>query len=317
MATPLAGVIGLSNLVAWQLQTDTAGGTTTYGAPFSLAAAAEMSFDPASSQTPYFADDSLTAIGSTTGFRKVGIKLYDIDPANLGILIGQTYANGQLVDKGADQSPYFAIAGKVLRNGGAYSYVVFYKCQLMKPKSDFKTKGATINFVEVQLDGASAALQSNGQYWNAQRSDDPNGTAAAISAWFTTPQFSTTDNSALSVVFAAGGTAKTITATFSKASASGTIPFTMADPTTITALVNEIQVVKSVAAGAGTGAVLTWVLTTPGAGFSNNTILFTGTVVSGATTADNVTVSVRANSAVKDNNGIAVTAVGKGYLTLA
>lgn|SRR5512147_696226 len=317
MATPQAGVIGLSNIVAWKVLTDPVGGTATYDTVFPLAGAAEMSFDPASSQTPYFADNSLAAIGSTTGFRKLSVKLYDIDPEALATLIGQTYANGQLLDKGSDTSPYFAIAGQVLRNGGAVQNVIFYKVQLMKPKSDWKTKGATINFVEVQLDGASAALTSNGQYWFTQRSDDPNGAAAPMTNWFTTPQFSNTDNTALTVAFAAGVTTKTITATFTKASNSGSIPFTMANSDLLTYMANEILVVKSAAAGAGTGCTLTWALTTPGAGFSNNTIVFTGTVATGATTGDNVTVAVGANSHVKDNNGVAVTAVGKGYLTLA
>jgi len=317
MATPQAGVIGLSNVVAWPLNTDPVGGTATYGTVFSLAGAAELSFDPAASQTPYFGDDSLIAVGATTGFRKLSVKLYDIDPANLATLMGQTYANGQLLDKGSDTSPYFAIAGQVLRNGGATQPVIFYKCQFMKPKSDWKTKGATINFVEVQLDGATVALTSNGQYSLTQRSDDPSVSASAAAAWYTTPQFTNTDNTALSVVFAAGGTTKTITATFSKASASGAIAFTMANSSLLTYMASQILVVKSVAAGAGTGCTLTWVLTTPGAGFSNNTIVFTGTVTAGAVAADNVTVAVGANSSVKDNNGVSVTAVGKGYLTLA
>jgi len=282
MATPQAGVIGLSNVVAWPLNTDPVGGTATYGTVFSLAGAAELSFDPAASQTPYFGDDSLIAVGATTGFRKLSVKLYDIDPANLATLMGQTYANGQLLDKGSDTSPYFAIAGQVLRNGGATQPVIFYKCQFMKPKSDWKTKGATINFVEVQLDGATVALTSNGQYSLTQRSDDPSVSASAAAAWYTTPQFTNTDNTAL-----------------------------------LTYMASQILVVKSVAAGAGTGCTLTWVLTTPGAGFSNNTIVFTGTVTAGAVAADNVTVAVGANSSVKDNNGVSVTAVGKGYLTLA
>ena len=317
MATPQAGVIGLSNIVAWKLLTDPVGGIPTYDTVFSLAGAAEMTFDPASSQTPYFADNSLAAIGSTTGFRKLSVKLYDIDPSALANLVGQTYTNGQLLDKGSDVSPYFAIAGQVLRNGGATQDVVFYKCQLMKPKSDWKTKGATINFVEVQLDGASAALTSNGEYWITQRSDDPNSSTVPHAAWYTTVQFSSTDNTTLTTVFAAGVTAKTVTATFTKASNSALIPFTMADTGLLTTLANEILVTKTAPAGAGGACVVTWALSTPGAGFSNNTIVFTGTVVSGATTADTVVVAVRANSQVKDNNGVSVTAVGKGVLTLA
>lgn len=318
MSTPAAGVIGLSNVVAWPLTADASGGTPTWGAAFSLAGAAEMNFDPKSSQTPFFGDNSLIAVGSTTGFRTLSVKLYDIDPSNLATLLGMTYQVGQVLDQGSDVSPYFAIAGKVLRNGVATNqYVVFYKVQLMKPKSDWKTKADKITFVEVQLDGSTVALTSNGYYGLTQRSDDPNGVAANLTAWFTTVQLPNADNSALTVTFAAGGTAKTITATFAKASNSGAIPFTMANTTLLTNLAAEVLVVKSAAAGAGTGCVLTWVLTTPGAGFSNNTIVFTGTVASGATTGDNVTVAVRANSTIQDNNGTSVTAVGKGYLTLA
>jgi phi13 family phage major tail protein len=316
--TPQAGVIGLSNITCWQLTSDPTSGTPTYGTAFTLPGAAEFNFDPKSSQTPYFGDNSLIAVGSTTGFRTASVKLYDIDPQSLAVLLGQTYAVGQVLDQGTDVSPYFAIAGKVLRNGTATNqYVVFYKIQLMKPKSDWKTKADKITFVEVQLDGASVALTCNGYYWLSQRSDDPNGNAAALTAWFTTVQLPSIDNTALTVAFAAGGTAKTITATFSKASNSGVIPFTMASSALLTALAAEVLVVKSAAAGAGTGCVVTWVLTTPGAGFSNNTILFTGTVASGATSGDNVTVAIRADSTVVDNNNTAVTAVGKGYLTLA
>jgi phi13 family phage major tail protein len=318
MSTPQAGVIGLSNIVAWPLTSDTVGGTPTYGTAFSLSGAAEMNFDPKSSQTPFFGDDSLIAVGSTTGFRSIGVKLYDIDPANLAQLMGQTYGVGQVQDSGADVSPYFAIAGKVLRNGIATNqYVVFYKVQFMKPKSDWKTKADKITFVEVALDGATLALTANRLYGLTQRSDDPNGNTAALTAWFTTVQFPTTDNTALSVVFAAGVTTKTITATFSKASNSGAIPFTMADPATLAALAAEILGVKAGVGGAGTGLTMTWALSTPGAGFSNNTIVFTGTVTAGAVAADTVTVAVRANSTVKDNNGVSVTAVGKGVLTLA
>lgn len=320
--TPQAGVIGLSNLTYWPLTSDPTTGTPTYGAAVSLPGIAELNFDPKSSQTPFFGDNSLLAVGSTTGFRTLSAKLYDIDPQALATLLGQTYANGQIMDQGNDISPYFALAGKVLRNsttGGVptQQYVVFYKIQLMKPKSDWKTKADKITFVEVQLDGAAVALTCNGQYGLSQRADDPNGSAAALTAWFTTVQFNGADNSALTVVFAAGGGAKTVTATFSKASTSGSLPFTMASAAQITALTNEVQFVNATTASVGTAVPATWVLTTPGAGFSNNTIVFTATLGAGAASTDKVTASLRANSTVTDNNGTSAAGVGKGFLTLA
>jgi phi13 family phage major tail protein len=320
--TPQAGVIGLSNLTYWPLTSDPATGTPTYGAAVSLPGIAELNFDPKASQTPFFGDNTLIAVGSTTGFRTLGAKLYDIDPQSLATLMGQTYANGQILDQGNDISPYFALAGKVLRNsttGGVptQQYVVFYKVQFMKPKSDWKTKADKVTFIEVSLDGSAVALTCNGQYGLMQRADDPNGSAAALTAWFTTVQFNGADNSALSVVFAAGGTTKTITATFSKASTSGSIPFTMASASTLTALANEVLFVNSTTASVGVAVPATWVLTTPGAGFSNNTIVFTGTLGAGAVAGNTVTAALRSNSTVVDNNGTSATGVGKGTLTLA
>jgi phi13 family phage major tail protein len=318
MSTPAAGVIGLSNIYAWPLTTDPTSGTPTYGAAFAVPGVAEFNFDPKSSQTPYFADNTLTAVGSTTGFRTLSAKFYDMDPSILSTFLGETYAVGQVLDQGSDVSPYFAIAGKVLRNGVATNqYVVFYKVQLMKPKSDWKTKADKITFVEVQLDGATIALTCNGYYWLSQRSDDSNGSAAALSAWFTTVQLPAIDNSALSVVFTAGVTTKTVLATFSKASTSGAIVFTMANSATLTNLAAEVLFVNATTASVGTGVPATWTLSTPGAGFSNNTIVFTGTLGAGAVATDKVTAAIRASSTVQDNNGTSVTAVGKGFLTLA
>jgi len=320
--TPQAGVIGLSNLTYWPLTSDPTTGSPTYGAAVSLPGIAELNFDPKSSQTPYFGDNSLIAVGGTTGFRSISAKLYDIDPQALATLLGQTYGQGQVLDQGPDISPYFALAGKVLRNGttgGAptQQYVVFYKIQLMKPKSDWKTKADKITFVEVQLDGSTVALTCNGYYGLTQRADDPNGSAAALTAWFTTVQLPNIDNTALSVVFAAGVTTKTITATFSKASTSGSIPFTMASAAQIAALTAEVQFVNATTASVGGAVPATWVLSTPGAGFSNNTIVFTATLGAGAAATDKITAALRSNSTVTDNNGTSATGVGKGFLTLA
>src|SRR6185503_15851790 len=217
-------------------------------------------------------------------------------PSNLSTLLGQTYTSGQLIDQGSDVSPYFAIAGKVLRNGVSINqYVVIYKVQLMKPKSDWKTKGATINFVEVALDGASASLTSNGYYMNTQRSDDTNGSSTPITNWFTTPQFPTTDNTALTVVATKTDANTTISWTFSKASAAS---FSMR-PADMVAANFPVYVLTALKAGT---------YTFPSVAGTTQVVKFTPTVAFAGGDKATVPINETANPDVHDNSNIACTA---------
>jgi phi13 family phage major tail protein len=314
--------IGLSNVVYAVLDesTDVTGGTPSYGAITPLANALELSFDPAGNESMLFADDGPAFLADNVGEMKISFGIADINPADLAIVLGHSYANGVMTDSPTDQSPYIAIGAKRLRAGkqtGALVYDYFWlaKVKLMKPKEDAKTKGASIEFQTPMLEGMVVQLIANGNYRSMARSDDANLPAATITNWFTQVVINNTaDLTALTVAIAAGGSAKTVTFTFSKASNSGAIPFTMS-AAMIANWLSAIQMVKVVS---GT-ALCTYSLavTTPGAGFSNNTIVITATIVTGATSADNLAVIIPANSAVKDNSGVSVTAVAKAPILLA
>lgn len=298
MATPSqAGVIGLSSIKVWKLQdgTDITGGSPAYDAVLDLAGAAEMSHDSAASQTPYFADDGLYDVGSTTGFQKITLKLYDVLPQTLAAILGLNYSVGQTGYQNSAVAPYFAVAAKILRNGTSkYENVVFYKVQFMQPKSNWKTKAASINFVEVQLDGAPVALQSLGLTGLRQRSDDTAGDSAALSAWFTTVQLPGANLNALSTVATQTGTGASskIRFTFAKAGG-GSFRINMATITTDSlpiwvAGVRKLGTFTDVTGAAGTTQVVDF---TPTVAFAGGELVLAS-----------------ANTAAKDQNGIGCTA---------
>lgn len=292
-----AAPIGLSNLTLWPLLTDPVGGSPTYGSPITLSGAAEANRDPAASQTPYYADNKLYALGTTKGFQKISIKLFYIDPAIKAQILGETYANGQTVGSSLDTPPYFAVAYKILLNDGNFIYRVLYKTQFMKDKTDNKTKADKITFVEVNLDGAVATLASLGYDALEQYSDDTAGSSTALTNWFTTPQFPSSDNAALTTVATAtgsgGASTGTLTLTFSKGDSSS---FALNNTTvTTTSVVVEVE---------STGASVPGTFTTlPSAPGTTQVVVFTPTTP--WTAAEKINVQVTAE--IKDNSGIACT----------
>lgn len=327
MALTLKPRIGAQDFV-YALLTETSdvvGGTPAYGTIYSIPGTVKIGVKVNGKAETAFGDNAARLIAETIGKIEIAIDMLDLLPADIARLLGHPYANGVMGASAVDQSPYVAVGFKLLRTGldnagttiPAYDYFWFYKGKFAKYDINADTKADSIKWQNQSLVGQFGALIANNYYKGQTRTDDPALTAAAQAAFFSQVTMPTADTSALTVAFAAGGTTKTITATFSKASNSGAIPFTMNSAAVLAALAAFVMVVKSAAAGAGTLCTVSWALTTPGAGFSNNTIVFTGTITAGAVATDNVTVAVPANSAVQDNNGTPVTAIGKGFLTLA
>lgn len=303
----LRGRIGMKNLVYAILNesTDISGGTPVWGTPKTLALGAEMTFDPAASITPYFADDALSAAGETTGAKKISMKFLDLDPQAYADILGHTYANGELVLNDSDSSAYIAMGGKVLMNGknsgaAVYEYVWFHKVLLQKNKRDMKTKADKIVFQEVMLDGLVVSLQSvQGLYAILARSDDASVAAATISGWFTAPQLPNPDLTALSVV--AAKAVGNITFTFTKASGL---------PLLINPATNVAGYLPAFLAGVLSAGTYVW----PSVAATTQVVTFTPTV---AYTGGQVVTALAypAGSGVRDTHGIGLAALYSIALT--
>lgn len=300
---------------------DVVGGTPSYGTIYSMPGTVKIGVKVNGKAETLFADDVARLIAETIGKIEIAIDMADILPADLARLLGHSYANGVMGATGVDQSPYVAVGFKLLRTGfdnsgsaPAYDYFWFYKGKFAKFDIDAATKADSIKWSNQSLVGQFSALIANNYYKGQLRTDDPAVTTAAQAAFFTQVTMPTADTTALTAVIAAGGTAKTVTLTFSKASNSGAIAFSI-PAATLTAIQTMVQMIKIVAGT--TLCTFTAAITSAGTGFSNSPVVVTLTISAGATSADNVSVVIPPNSGIIDNNGTQVTAVGKAPILLA
>lgn len=311
---PVIGIEGLKYAVLTE-STDIVGGTPAYGTLYDLPGTVELNWNPSAATTPLYSDDGLSVIGETVGDMKLDLTLTDVSQQDMANMLGQTYVNGILAGNVTDPSAYIAIGGKILRNGGTagtpvYEYVWFPKVKLTKPAFDYKTKEAKIVFQMAKLTGQVAKLQANGVYKTSIRTDDPAALPTTLTNWFTAVvTAANADLTALTCVVTTGtGATKTLLFTFSKASNSGTIAFSMSTAA-IQALVNQCQVIL-----AATGVVqsCTYALLSAGTGFSNSPVTVTCTTPVAATA---VFVVIPAGTQVVDGSGVAVSAYASGSVT--
>lgn len=293
--------IGLSNVVYAVLteSSDVSGGTPSYGTITPLANALELSFDPAGSTATLFADDGAAFIADNVGEMKISFGVADINPADRAIILGHTYAGGQITENVTDQSPYIAIGARRLmagKEGGnaVYEYFWLPKVKLSKPKVDAKTKGASIEFQTPMFEGAVTKLVANGNYKASVRTDDANATSTTITNFFN--QVVTTSGADLGAITVAVAKSTTkATFTFTKAGG-GNITLTQANLTTAT-----LPTYKGTSAVPIAGA---YVITNNGT--ATVTVTFTPTVAYGAVAVSGSVVP----NAVYDQNGVYASQAG-------
>ena len=248
----------------------------------------EIGFDPASSAAVLFADDGPSESAETVGEMKITLNVKGLLQADRARLLGHTNANGIMIENASDVSPYIAIGGKRTMAGGASEYFWLPKVQLMKPKADGKTKGASIEYQTPTLEGRVSQLTYNSVYRSRTVTDNATVAAGTLTAWFTAPVISTSaDLGALSAVVAKSTTKATFT--FTKVGG-GNITLTQANLTTDT-----LPTFKGTNAVPIAGA---YVITNNGT--ATVTVTFTPTVAYGAVAvAGDV-----AKNRVYDQNGV-------------
>lgn len=311
---PVIGLEGIKYAILTE-SSDVLGGSPSYGTIYDFPGVIDLNWNPGASLTSLYADDGLAVLGETVGDMKLDVTFSDIAAQDLANVLGHTYVNGILAGNTLDASPYLAIGGKILRNGQSggspvYEYVWFPKVKFTKPSTDYKTKEGKIVFQTAKLTGQVAKLAANGVYRTSARTDDTSVIASTLTNWFTTVvTAATADLTALTVAFTTGtGATKTLLATFSKASNSGSIPFSI--PTAaITAMIAQCQVIL---VSSGVVQACTYAIASAGTGFSNSPVTVTCTTPVAATA---VYVVIPANTQIVDSSGVAVSAYASGSVT--
>lgn len=313
--------IGVEGLVVAILDpsTDVIGGTPVYDTPLDLAGLAKLTVNPNGTVATDYADDGPSFVATTVGKIQIDLDMQDVVPSSIATIFGISYANGVLVDSSLDTSPYLALGYKQwlagLDDSGdrVFRYVWLLKGVLAKPPLGGETKKDTLNYQHMTIKGEFAFLQASSAraYMTSVRTDDPNVLAATLTNFFDQPVLSgDADLSALTVVATtgAGGTG-TFLLTFSKASASASLPFTISTAV-IAAMTDTVEVIK---VSDGSVVDVSYALLSAGTGLANSTV-----TVRGTTAAGNIAVYIAAGveSGLVDGSGVEVTEYHSGSVTL-
>jgi phi13 family phage major tail protein len=219
MALSVKSAIGLSDIYYAVQTSDDPSGIPAYGPVYSLPGAKALAHNSAAALTSNFADDQVWELMESTGEQGITLTVVDMLPADQARVLGHTYANGAIIKKETDVSPYVAIMGKVMLSDGSYGYVRYYKVKFGKANSEDSTKEATPAPRTMVFEGRVASLQSTtykAMTIEKLRSDDPNVDASYLANFFNSVTFSSGNQGALTVA-AAAGTAGQIVFTFTKA----------------------------------------------------------------------------------------------------
>ena len=177
--------IGLSNLVAFTLKTDTTG-TLAYGAPFRIAPAVSASITPETSDDSFYADDIALISNRTISSITVELETADIPDEVQAKLLGlQIDEKGVLHDNINAQAPQVALAFRSLKSNGKYKYVVLYKGAFGVGEDEYQTKEESATFQTTSITATFLPTVHNGDWRVSINEDSPSADQATIDAWFT------------------------------------------------------------------------------------------------------------------------------------
>ena len=253
--------IGLDNF-RYGILTEAQDGTPTYGVAAKPGKAISCSVSVSNNSAKLYADNVLAESDTSFQSGTVTLGLDEDDIATQAALLGHTVEGGVIIRNSNDAAPYVGIGRIVTKMvNGAYKYKVEFlnKVKFAEPSQEDNTKGESVEFGTVTIEGTVAAL-NNGDWSKAQTFDtysaavtyleslfasspvvytvtyNVNGGTGSIDAVEVTPGESITldDGSGLTApsekVFA--GWAKTATATAPTVSS----PYTPLDDTTLYAV---------------------------------------------------------------------------------
>lgn len=177
--------IGLSNLVAFTLKTDTTG-TLAYGAPFRIAPAVSASITPETSDDSFYADDIALISNRTISSITVELETADIPDEVQAKLLGlQIDEKGVLHDNINAQAPQVALAFRSLKSNGKYKYVILYKGAFGVGEDEYQTKEESATFQTTSITATFLPTVHNGDWRVSINEDSPSADQETINAWFT------------------------------------------------------------------------------------------------------------------------------------
>ncbi|MBP1040366.1 phage tail protein [Vagococcus sp. BWB3-3] len=181
--------IGVQQLFAWEIDKETADALPTYGEPFRIAKAIEVSMNPQNTDGSLYGDDALDEFESFTTGYDISLHTNDLLPGIEAKLLGRKVdKHGGVTTSTEDEAPLFAIAFRIPLSkgvGGGFQYRILYKTRFTPFGETFTTKGESINFQTPTITGKSMPRDFDGKFNYKLNGDDSKEEVKAITEkWF-------------------------------------------------------------------------------------------------------------------------------------
>lgn len=177
--------IGLDNFLFGVLTES--GGTATYGTATKPGKAVSCNVSITNNSAKLYADNILAESDTSFQSGTVTMGLDKNDLATQATLLGHEYTNGEIVRNSLDHAPYVGL-GRIVTEmiNGEYVYTVEFlcKCQFAEPSPSDTTKGESIEFGTVEIEGQVMCLE-DGTWSKGQRFDDYDDAKTYLEGLFT------------------------------------------------------------------------------------------------------------------------------------
>ena len=180
--------IGLDNFL-YGILTEAADGTPTYGVAKKPGKAITCNVSVSNNSATLYADNTLAESDTSFQSGTVTIGIDDEDIETLGTLLGHTVTDGNIVRNSNDVAPYIGF-GRIITKmvSGVLKYKVEFlsKVKFSEPSQEDNTKGESVEFGTVELEGTIATL-ANGTWSKAQTFDTRSAAETYLNGLFTAP----------------------------------------------------------------------------------------------------------------------------------
>lgn len=178
--------IGLDNFLFATL-TEATDGTATYGTATKPGKAISCSVSITNNDAKLFADDALAEADTSFQSGTVTMGIDRDDLTTQATLLGHTITDGVIVRNSHDIAPYVGLGRIVtMMVQGAYKYKVEFlnKVKFSEPSQDDTTKGESVEFGTVKIEGTVACL-ANGDWSTAETFDTRTEAETFLNGLFT------------------------------------------------------------------------------------------------------------------------------------
>ena len=178
--------IGLDNFLFATL-TEANDGTATYGTATKPGKAISCSVSITNNDAKLFADDALAEADTSFQGGTVTMGIDRDDLTTQATLLGHTITDGVIVRNSHDIAPYVGLGRIVtMMVQGAYKYKVEFlnKVKFSEPSQDDTTKGESVEFGTVEIEGTVACL-ANGDWSTAETFDTRTEAETFLNGLFT------------------------------------------------------------------------------------------------------------------------------------